>query len=83
MNVGLNIRQKVEEDWHNEKLLSQGGIMIGTFDLNFEKILIKELAEEIYESITSMADSRCLEKDFVFQEVIKELKVIAREDGIL
>ena len=30
--------------------------MIGTFDLNFEKILIKELAEEIYESITSMAD---------------------------
>ena len=57
--------------------------MIGTFDLNFEKILIKKLAEEIYESITSMADSRCLEKDFVFQEIIKELKVIAREDGIL
>ena len=60
----------------------EGGIMIGTFDLNFEKILIKELAEEIYESITSMADSRCLEKDFVLQEVTKELKVIAREDGI-
>lgn len=57
--------------------------MIGTFDLNFEKILIKKLAEEIYGSITSMADSRCLEKDFVFQEVIKELKVIAREDRIL
>lgn len=57
--------------------------MIGTFDLNFEKILIKELAEEFYESITSMADSRCLEKDFVFQEVIKELKVIARGNGIL
>mgnify|MGYP004494547719 FL=1 len=57
--------------------------MIGTFDLNFEKILIKELAEEIYESITSMANSRCLEKDFVFQEVTKELKVIARDDGIL
>ena len=57
--------------------------MIGIFDLNFEKILIKELAEEIYESITSMVDSRCLEKDFVFQEVTKELKVIAREDGIL
>lgn len=57
--------------------------MIGTFDLNFEKILIKKLAEEIYESITSMADSRCIEKDFIFQEVIKELKVIARKDGIL
>lgn len=83
MNVGLNIRQKMEEDWYNEKSLLQGDIMIGTFDLNFEKTLIKELAEEIYESITSMADSRCLEKDFVFQEVAKELKVIAREDGIL
>ena len=57
--------------------------MIGTFDLNFEKLLIKEFAEEIYESIVSMADSRCLEKDFVFQEVTKELKVIARDDGIL
>ena len=57
--------------------------MIGTFDLNFEKILIKELAEEIYESITSMADSRCIEKDFILEEVIKELKVIARENGIL
>lgn len=57
--------------------------MIGTFDLNFEKKLIKELAEEIYESIISMADSRCLEKDFVLQEVTKELKVIARENGIL
>ena len=73
----------MEEDWYNEKSLSLGGIMLGSFDVNFEKILIKELAEEIYESITSMADSRCLEKDFVFQEVIKELKVIAREDGIL
>lgn len=57
--------------------------MIGIFNLDFEKILIKELAEEIYESIISMADSRCLEKDFVFQEVAKELKVIARENGIL
>lgn len=57
--------------------------MIGTFDLNFEEKLIKELAEEIYESIISMADLRYLEKDFVFQEVTKELKVIARENGIL
>lgn len=57
--------------------------MIGTFDLNFEKILIKELAEEIYESITSMADSRCLEKDFVFQEVTKKLNALAKKNGIL
>ena len=56
--------------------------MIGTFDLNFEKKLIKELAEEIYESIISMAESRYLEKDFVLQEVTKELKAIARENGI-
>ena len=56
--------------------------MIGTFDLNFEKLLIKEFAEEIYESIVSMADSRCLEKDFVLREVTKELKAIARKDGI-
>lgn len=56
--------------------------MIGTFDLNFEKKLIKELAEEIYESIVSMADSRYLEKDFVLQEVTKELKVIVKENGI-
>lgn len=26
MNVGLNIRRKTEEDWHNEKLLSSGGV---------------------------------------------------------
>ena len=57
--------------------------MIGSFDINFEKKLIKELAEEIYESIISMADLRYLEKDFVLQEVTKELKVIARENGIL
>lgn len=57
--------------------------MIGTFDINFEEKLIKELAEEIYESIISMADLRYLEKDFVFQEVTKELKVITRENGIL
>lgn len=56
--------------------------MVGTFDLNFEKQLIKKFAEEIYESIVSMADSRCLEKDFVLQEVTKELKAIARENGI-
>lgn len=56
--------------------------MIGTFDLNFEKKLMKELAEEIYESIISMADLRQLEKDFVFQEVTKELKAIARKNGI-
>ena len=29
-----------------------------------------------------MADLRYLEKDFVFQEVTKELKAIARENGI-
>lgn len=56
--------------------------MIGTFDLNFEKQLMKKFAEEIYESIVSMADSRCLEKGFVLQEVTKELKAIARENGI-
>ena len=45
--------------------------MIGTFDLNFEKILIKELAEEFYESITSMADQGVSKKILFFKRLQK------------
>ena len=42
--------------------------MIGTFDINFEKQLIKADAEETFENLIYRANSRQLEKDFVFQE---------------
>ncbi|WP_182440022.1 hypothetical protein [Blautia obeum] len=57
--------------------------MIGTFDLNFEKQLIKNYAEETYEFLIDRADSRQLEKDFVFQEFLKQLNALAKKNGIL
>ena len=57
--------------------------MIGTFDLNFEKQLIKNYAEETYEFLIDRADSRQLEKDFVFQEFLKQLNALANKNGIL
>ena len=57
--------------------------MIGTFDLNFEKQLIKNYAEETYEFLIDRADSRQLEKDFVFQEFLKQLNVLTKKNGIL
>lgn len=57
--------------------------MIGTFDLNFEKQLIKNYAEETYEFLIDRSDSRQLEKDFVFQEFLKQLNVLAKKNGIL
>ena len=57
--------------------------MIGTFDLNFEKQIIKNYAEETYEFLIDRADSRQLEKDFVFQEFLKQLNVLAKKNGIL
>lgn len=43
--------------------------MIGTFDINFEKELIKGDDEQAYEDYIYMAESRHLENDFVFQEL--------------
>ena len=43
--------------------------MIGTFDINFEKELIKGDAEQAYEDCIYRAESRHLENDFVFQEL--------------
>ena len=57
--------------------------MIGTFDLNFEKQIIKNYAEETYEFLIGRADSRQLEKDFVFREFLKQLNVLAKKNGIL
>lgn len=54
-----------------------------TFDLNFEKQLIKDEAEEIYENIIDLSERRHIEKDFVFTETIKALQSFAREDGII
>lgn len=40
--------------------------MIGTFDINFEKQIIKDDAKETFENLVYRANSRQLEKDFVF-----------------
>lgn len=57
--------------------------MIGTFDINFEKQLIKNDAEEVYENLVYRANSRQLEKDFVFEEFLKQLNALAKKNGIL
>ena len=57
--------------------------MIGTFDIDFEKQLIKSESEEIYETIMDRADSRQLERDFVFQEIMKQLNILGKKNGIL
>lgn len=57
--------------------------MIGTFDIDFEKQLIKDDAEEAFESLVYMANSRQLEKDFVFQEFLKQFNALVKKNGIL
>lgn len=52
-------------------------------DINFEKQLIKKNAEEVYEYLIYAADSRQLEKDFVFEEFLKQLRRLAAKNGIL
>ena len=44
--------------------------MIGTFDINFEKELIKGDAEQAYEDCIYRAESKNLEKDFVFKSLL-------------
>lgn len=56
--------------------------MIGTFDINFEKQLIKDDAEEAFESLVYRANSRQLEKDFVFQEFLKQFNALVKKNGI-
>lgn len=60
-----------------------GGFMIGTFDIKFEKQLIKGDAEEAFENLIYRANSRQLEKDFVFQEFLKQFNVLVKKNGIL
>lgn len=57
--------------------------MIGTFDINFEKKLIKNDAEEVYESLVYRANSRQLEKDFVFEEFLRQFNALVKKNGIL
>ena len=57
--------------------------MIGTFDIDFEKQLIKSESEEMYETIMDRADSRQLERDFVFPEIMKQLNILGKKNGIL
>ena len=63
--------------------IQNGGFMIGTFDINFEKQLIKGDAEETFENLVYRANSRQLEKDFVFEEFLKQLNALAKKNGIL
>lgn len=48
MNVGLNIRRKTEEDWHNEKLFSRQN---GGSGMNKEKINSSWCCDQIEELI--------------------------------
>lgn len=57
--------------------------MIGTFDINFEKELIKSDAEEVYDNCIYRAESRQLEKDFVCREFIKQFNALVKKNGIL
>ena len=57
--------------------------MIGTFDINFEKQLIKGDAEEAYENLVYRANSRQLEKDFVFREFLKQFNALVKRNKIL
>lgn len=57
--------------------------MIGAFDMKFEKQLIKNEAEEVYENLISKADRRQLEKDFVFQEFLKQFNALIKKNEIL
>lgn len=54
--------------------------MIGTFDINFEKELIKSDAEEAYDNCIYRAESRHLEKDFVIQEFINQFTALVRKN---
>ena len=57
--------------------------MIETFDINFEKELIKGDAEQAYEDCIYRAESRNLEKDFVFQEFINQFHAFVRKNKIM
>ncbi len=45
--------------------------MIGTFDLSFEKMLIKDRAKELYKELEEDANRRYLEKRLVYEYFYK------------
>lgn len=51
--------------------IGKEGFMIGAFDINFEKQLIKSDTEEAFENLVYRANSRQLEKYFVVQKFLK------------
>ena len=57
--------------------------MIGTFDINFEKELIKGDAEQAYEDCIYRAESKNLEKYFVFQEFINQFHALVMKNKIM
>ena len=57
--------------------------IIGTFDINFEKELIKGDAEQAYEDCIYRAESRNLEKDFVFHEFINQFHALVSKNKIM
>ena len=63
--------------------IGKGDLMIGTFDIDFEKQLIKDDAKETFENLIYRANSRQLEKDFVFREFLKQFNALAKKNGIL
>lgn len=56
---------------------------IGTFDLNFEKQLIKDDAKETYDYLIARATRRQLEVNFVFEEFMKQFNKLVKNGDIL
>lgn len=53
------------------------------FDMKFEEKLIKDYAEETYESFMQHAERRTIEPDYVVNKFIRELQALARKDGYI
>lgn len=47
--------------------------MVGTFDINFEKQLIKADAEEAFDNLVNRANSRQLEKRFCVPRIFEAI----------
>ena len=58
-------------------------LSLTAFDINYENELIKELAEESYQSCQEHAQYRTLENYYVIEKFLSEFSKLARKDGIV
>lgn len=56
---------------------------IGTFDLDFEKQLIKDDAKAVYDDLIARANRRQLEVNFVFEEFMKQFNKLVKNGDVL